>query len=133
MKMIINLIQHVARTLNTSINAAPKSAQRLFDLGARIRLGSTREDACDGEEGVGIEGFEEVDGFLEEIGNFFLRGVVDVAGWVKGADAGTVFAPFVLPVSFISGCAIERQYGEAEFVYQKLSSSPPSSFQYVSI
>lgn len=58
MKMIINLIQHTPRTLNTSINTTPKSAQRLLNLGTRIRFCGTRKDTRYSEESVGIQELE---------------------------------------------------------------------------
>jgi len=52
------------------------------------------------------QGFEEVDGGLEVVDYFFLGGVVGVAFWVEGADAGAVFFPFMVPEGFIVSCRV---------------------------
>ena len=38
---------------------------------------------------------------MEKVDDFFLRGVICVAFGVKGADAGAVLAPLVLPEAFV--------------------------------
>ena len=109
MKMIINLLQLISPrtpTLNTSIHAPPKRPQRLLHLRTRIRLRDTRHDARDSQKDIRIQRLEQVNGLLEEIDNFFLWGVVDVAVRVEGGDAGAVFAPFVLPEGFVVAAVV---------------------------
>ena len=52
---------------------------------------------------VGIQFREQLHSLLEEVHNLLLWLVANVAGWIKGADAGTMLAPFVLPERFVIG------------------------------
>lgn len=72
------------------------------DFGAGIGRGGRWGDACVGQELVAWQGLEEGDGFGEEVDDFLLGDVVGVAAWLEGADAGAVFAPFVLPEGFVA-------------------------------
>ena len=101
MKMIVNLIQLIPLTLNTRIHPSPKRSQRPLNLPTRIIPRRTRHDPRKRQKRIRIQPFKQVDGFLEEVYHFFLGRVVDVAGRIKGRDAGAVFAPFVLPKGFI--------------------------------
>ncbi len=75
----------------------PIPHQRLPDLGIRIRLRGAGHDARVLEEGVRVQGGEELQRLLEEVDHLLRRHVVGVARGVEGADAGAVLAPFVLP------------------------------------
>ena len=87
--------------LNTRIHASPELAQRLLDRRGRIRLRGTGHDPRDREERVRVQCLEQIHRLLEEVDDFLLRGVVDVTVGLEGADAGAVFAPFVLPEGFV--------------------------------
>lgn len=50
---------------------------------------------------IGIEAFEKVDCFLEEINDLFLRSVTGVAARVQGADASAVLAPLMRPETLV--------------------------------
>lgn len=84
------------RALNRSIDMAIPH-QRFPNLGICVRRRGAGHDARVLEECVGVQHGEELQRLLKII-HHLLRGyVVDVAGGVEGADAGAVFAPFVLP------------------------------------
>ena len=102
MEMIVDLLQLPRLAApDRGIHPAPECAQRPLNLHRRVCLRRARHDPRKGEEGVAVERLEQVDDFLEEIDDFSLRRVVDVAFWFKGRDAGAVGAPFVLPEGFV--------------------------------
>ena len=71
--------------------------QRLADLGIGIRLRGTRHDPCVLEEIIRVKDREQLEGLFKVIDHLLCRDVVGITRRVKGADAGAVFAPFVLP------------------------------------
>ena len=79
----------------------PWLGERFLNLFRRVRGRGGRKYFSLGKEGVRVEGLEEVDGLLEVGDHFLLRGVVGVATWLQGADAGSVLVPFVLPEVFV--------------------------------
>ena len=106
MKMIINLIQLITRTLDTSINASPKGTQRMLNLRTSIILRRARHDTRNSEECVSIERFEEVDGFLEEIHHLFLRCIIDIAVRIETRDTRPMLPPLVFPERFVVAAVV---------------------------
>ena len=80
--------------------------QRFPDFGIGVRLRGAGHDAGVLEEGVGVQHREELERLLEEIHHLLRGHVVGVAGGVEGADAGAVFAPFVLPERLVVASVI---------------------------
>ena len=71
------------------------------NLSICVRLRGAGYDARVFKECVCVQHGEQLQRLLDII-HHFLRGyVVDVAGSVEGADAGAVFAPFVLPEGLV--------------------------------
>ena len=88
------------RALNRSIDMAIPY-QRLPNLRIRIRVRGARHDARVLEKSVGIQDREQLERLFKIIHHLLRGHVVGVAGGVKGADAGTMLAPLVLPEGFV--------------------------------
>jgi hypothetical protein len=69
--------------------AVAVGAQGGLDLGGGVGLCGGGDDARGGEPVVAGERLEDVDGFLEEVGDFLGGLVLRVAGGVEGGDAGS--------------------------------------------
>lgn len=101
--VIIHLIQLrrvFPRALNRSVNVAVLH-QRFPDLGICVRCRGAGHDARVLEECVCVQNGEQLQRLLDVIHHLLRGHVVDVAGRVEGADAGAVFAPFVLPEGLV--------------------------------
>ena len=85
--------------------------QRFPDLGIGVRLCGTGHDARVREERVRVQRREELQRLLEEVDHLLRGHVVGVAGCVKGADAGAVLAPFVLPERLVVAPVVFPVYG----------------------
>lgn len=66
--------------------------QVVLDRGAGI-------DASSGEPNIGGKGFEELDGLLEEVGDFLSGSIVGIALSVESRHAGSVLAPLMKLIS----------------------------------
>ena len=84
--------------------------QRLANLGIRVRLRGARHDARVLEKCIRVQDREELEGLFKVIDHLLRGHVVGVAGRVKGADAGAVFAPFVFPEGFVLALVIFPVY-----------------------
>ena len=84
----------------------PIPHQRLPNLSISVRLRGTRHDARILEEGIRVQDREELERLFKVIDHLLRGHVVGVAGRVKGADAGAMFAPFVFPEGFVLALVI---------------------------
>lgn len=104
-KGVVDLLQLTIGTLNRGINAT-RLAQCSHDFSIGVVLACAGYNVGILQELICAESFEEVDSLLKEVGNFFLRGVVSVAGWLQGRIACAVLAPLVLPEGLVLALVI---------------------------
>ena len=76
-------------------------AQRIGNLCQGVRSSSAGRDTGISKPLVGRQGLEERAYAVEEVGHLLCRLVIGVAVRVKGADAGAVLAPFMLPEALV--------------------------------
>ena len=84
----------------------PIPHQRLPNLSISVRLRGTRHDARLLQKRIRVQDREELERLFKVIDDLLRGHVVGVAGRVKGADAGAVFAPFVFPEGFVLALVI---------------------------
>ena len=85
--------------------------QRLPDLGVGVRRRGTGHDARGLEERVRVQDREQLEGLFKVVDHLLRGHVVGVAGGVEGADAGAVFAPFVLPERLVVALVVFPVHG----------------------
>ena len=104
MEVVINLLQLIitrSSTLDTRVDASSECPQRFLHLRTGVGLRGAWDNTREFEEKIRVQRFEQINGFLEKIHNFFLRSVVNVAVGVECRNAGSMLAPFVFPERFV--------------------------------
>lgn len=56
---------------------------------------------------VSVKRLEQIDGLLEEIRNFLLRGISSIAAGLQCTDTGAVLAPFMFPETLVVSVLIQ--------------------------
>ena len=96
-EVVPDLVEDLALAAERDLGAV-LLGQDALDLGHVVRLAGRGRDAGRGEPLVRWQRLEEADGAREEVGRLLAVLVaVAVARGLKGADAGAVLAPLVLP------------------------------------
>lgn len=72
-----------------------------LDLSKSIGSGGAGDNSCICKSRKAVESLEEINSLLEIICYLFLSCIAVVAARCEGANAGTMFGPFVLPEGLI--------------------------------
>ena len=98
--VVPNLVQGTARATKSN-RSTVLLLQSVLNIGQLVLLGAGRLDAGSGQPLVSRKGLEECDSLVEEVHGLLAGLVVGVAARLKGANASSVLAPFVLPEGLV--------------------------------